>query len=180
MPERCSACTVNAVGACSEETIPPEELPTHSEPGSDNLGTGLGRGPVLETGRQQRWDTPTAGREEVVTHWSHGITVLEVGFAVGSALETATALVPRCHKHRGGNSSSAGFENFLSNPVPPLHCLSQSLFWKCRDGRYLREQRHENYLIEETLRAFSRWSMLELPVTQQSLHLSGWSNAVMT
>lgn len=67
--EGCSAHGVNETGACSEETILPEETPTHSEPGSDNLGTGLGPGSMLETGRQQRWDALTAGREEVVTHW---------------------------------------------------------------------------------------------------------------
>lgn len=45
-----------------------------SEPRLDNLGielrTGpmLGRGAVLETGGQQRWDACTVGKEKVVTH----------------------------------------------------------------------------------------------------------------
>lgn len=58
---------------------------------------------------------------------------LEVGFAAGLFLEPAETvastawreLVSCCHKHQGGNSFSAGFENFLSNPVPPFHCFSQ-------------------------------------------------------
>lgn len=53
--EGCSAHTVNAMGPCLEEKILPKEMPTCSEAGSENLGTGLGSRPVLETGRQQRW-----------------------------------------------------------------------------------------------------------------------------
>lgn len=145
--EGCSAHTVNETGACSEETILPEEMPTHSDPGSDNLGTGLGTGPVLETGRQQaalsrggmpawwggrRWWL-TGGNAAPRRDHSTARIALEVGFAAGSALEPAEgvsstawrALVSRCHKHQGGDSFSAGFENLLSNPVPPLHCFSQ-------------------------------------------------------
>lgn len=173
------AHTINEMGAYSEETILLEEMPTDSEPGLDNVGTG----PMLETGREQRWSACMARREEVVTHWwqcgsQDGPQCCSTSAGGGLCCCLGNGTVPStpwrtvvscCHKRQGGNSCSAGLENFLSNPVPPLQCFGNAEVddsWKSKD---------RNYLIEEILGGFSVWSASELPVTQQSLHLSGWS-----
>jgi len=124
----------------------PEEMPTHSEPGLDNVGRGLGQGPCW---RQEGSSLPSAevrclhsregaggdsgGNKAPRRDHSTAQPSPEAGFAAGSAPELAgalsnrawRALVSYCRKQQGGNSFSVGFENFLSNPVPPLHCFSR-------------------------------------------------------
>lgn len=153
-----------------------------SEPRLNDLGIELRTGPVLETGGQQRWNGCTWGKEKVVTHWKH-CGSQDRAQCLSARLEVALLLAqpwswlkqlpvqPGKHWIHAVISIRGIWKLYFRHCASHNRCFGDAEVessWKSKDTK--------NFLIEEIVRAFCVQSMLELPVMQQNLHLSGSNN----
>lgn len=159
-------------GSCLEESILHVLMTSQSELGSENLGTELETRLVLATGRHRAslsrcgclCGSKGGGSD------SREATQLPVGasahrgWGMLSSWLWSSGTGWGCYKHsleshgfmhQGVNSSTALTIIFqaLCHHSTVTHCVLEMQRWK-----KLKKQRHEDYLIETTLKAFSVWS----------------------